>query len=82
MVTMVLMSISACSKSSVNNTVESSGYASTAAAVAAYIEGLKENNLDKMISTFAVEHYVDNYDLQAFFRKNAVVCSYAAKSTA
>lgn len=47
-------------------TAESEGYESPEHAVAAYIEGLKENDLNQMVSTFAIEQYVDNFDLHSY----------------
>lgn len=45
--------------------VESEGFDSPQKAAEAYLEGLKANESDQMISAFSVESYVDHYDLQA-----------------
>ena len=42
--------------------VEGDGFNTPEAAAAGYIEALKEQDLDKMLSAFAVETYCDNYD--------------------
>lgn len=46
--------------------VEGAGYDSAEEAVAAYINFLKEGNLEGAISTFAVESYVEKYDMKEF----------------
>lgn len=43
--------------------IESEGFSSPEEAVVAYLEGLKANDLDCMMSVFAVESYVENYGL-------------------
>lgn len=52
-------------KKSTSFLVESEGFDSPQKAAEAYLEGLKANELDQMLSTFSVESYVDHYDLQA-----------------
>ena len=47
--------------------VEGEGYESAEEAVTAYLNYLKEGNLEGVISTFAVESYVDNYDMDEYF---------------
>lgn len=46
-------------------TIEAEGFNSPQESAKAYLEGLKANDLNSMISTFAVESYVDHSDLQA-----------------
>lgn len=48
-------------------TVEGAGYDSAEEAVDAYLNYLKEGNLEGVISTFAIESYVDNYDMEAYY---------------
>lgn len=45
-------------------TIESRGYKSPEAAVTAYIEGFRNNDIDQMLSVFAVETYVKNFNLE------------------
>ena len=82
-----MLSLSACTgnpKRAVNEsvtsgtTVESGGYDSPERAVAAYIDGLKADNLDQMLGTFVIEHYVENYDLQAYLEHMGIFQSLQA----
>lgn len=45
--------------------IEGKGYDSPQEAAKAYLEALKESDLSRMMSTFAVETYVDHFDIQA-----------------
>lgn len=45
---------------------ESEGYDTPEDAVTAYLEGLRACDTEKMLSTFAVESYAENYDMQAY----------------
>lgn len=45
--------------------VEGTGYDSAEEAVKAYIEALRQGDVQAMLSTFAVETYVDSYDTKA-----------------
>ena len=47
-----------------NSKIEGSGYVSAEDAVSAYLEAFKSTDVEAMISTFAVETYVDNYSLE------------------
>lgn len=47
--------------------VEGTGYASPEKAVEAYLNYLKEENLEGAMSTFAVESYADNFDMKAYY---------------
>lgn len=46
------------------NTLEGNGYDTPEEAVIAYTEFLKEGDIDGIISTFAVESYIENYDVE------------------
>lgn len=46
-------------------TIEGNGYKTPEAAAQAYLDALQEADVSKMISTFAVETYVQNYDFEA-----------------
>ena len=48
--------------------LEGTGYDSPEKAVEAYVNYLKEGNLKGIISTFAVESYVDNYDMTEHYK--------------
>ena len=50
-------------------TIEGSGYANPEAAMKAYLDALKAADLDAMISTFAVETFVKNYDVKAHIER-------------
>jgi hypothetical protein len=50
-------------------TIQGPGYATPEAAAKAYLIGLRDQNIDAMVSTFAVESYVDHYDLEAFVKR-------------
>ena len=47
--------------------LEGAGYESAEEAVEAYVNFLKEENFEGIISTFAVESYLDNYDMEEYF---------------
>lgn len=44
--------------------IEGKGFSSPEAAITAYAEAFRNGNIDEMISTFAVESYVDCFDLE------------------
>lgn len=48
---------------------ESSGFATPEAAIQAYLNAMKRSDVDAMIGTFAVETYVDRFDLEAYVRR-------------
>ncbi len=52
---------------SADTKIEGSGYVIAEDAVTAYVEYLKEGDVDGMISTFAVESCVENYDPTAYY---------------
>ena len=58
--------------------VEGTGYESPEKAVEAYLNYLKEGNLEGAISTFAVESYVDNYDMTEYYNYNQSFFPYGA----
>ena len=49
--------------------MEGDGFITPQAALSAYIEGLQEGDIDKMISAFAVETYAVNYDIARFIER-------------
>ena len=49
--------------------LEGDGFSSPEAAIIAYVEAFKSGDVDKMISTYAVESYVECFDLEDFWRK-------------
>jgi len=49
-----------------DNKIEGSGYASAEDAVSAYLEAFRSADAEVMVSTFAVETYVDNFNLEAY----------------
>lgn len=46
--------------------VEGEGFDTPQQAAAGYLEGLKANDINQMISTFSVESYAEHYNLQAY----------------
>ena len=52
--------------------VEGGGYDTPEEAVSAYINGLKNNDIDEMMSTFAVESYAEHYSLIAMVERMTV----------
>ena len=46
-------------------TYEGSGWDTPEEAILAYLEGLREQNIGKMIGAYAVETYIDHFDLKA-----------------
>lgn len=59
----MLCSLCACESSS---RFEGKGFISPEAAIAAYAKAFKEGDIDEMISTFAVESYVECFDLEEY----------------
>ena len=58
--------------------IEGTGYDSPEAAATAYLEAMKAGDVDAMLSTFAVESYVDHYSLASnILRTSAFVSNYA-----
>ena len=57
----VFLASSACAKKK-SNTIEGKGYGSPEEAALAFAEAFKEQDMDKMLSTFAIETYCSNYD--------------------
>ena len=63
----------------VGNTIrkyEGSGYSSPEAAIEAYANALKDNDLDKMVSAFAIESFNKNLDLDAYIDRTGVYIPY------
>lgn len=48
---------------------EQSGFDSPEAAMVAYVEGLRDDDFNRMLSAFAVETYVKYFDLEAFLER-------------
>ena len=48
---------------------ETAGYSSPEAAVQAYLDAMKRSDVDAMIATFAVETYVEHYDIEAYVER-------------
>ena len=46
-----------------NGKMEGDGFASPEEALGAYIEGLKNNDIDQMLAAFAIETYAQNYSI-------------------
>lgn len=49
-----------------NKKVEGGGYSTATEAAAAYLEGFQKNNTDQMMAAFAVETYMDNFQLNRY----------------
>ena len=49
--------------------IEGKGFDSPEAAATAYIEAMRECDVDKMISTFAVESYLKHFSLEGYIKK-------------
>lgn len=60
---LILNIILLCSKNSAS-CFEGNGFSSPEAAITAYAKAFKEGDINEMISTFAVESYVDCFDLE------------------
>ena len=68
---LALLSFVACGSANTAqpSQVGTSGFLSPEDAVVAYLEGLRDTNLEAMMSAFAVETYVAHFDLQAFLER-------------
>lgn len=53
----------------VSQTLEGSGFDSPEAAITAYAKALSEGDVEGMLRTFAIESYVENYDLEAQIKR-------------
>lgn len=60
---------SAAKNTAKDTVIESAGFDSPQMAAAAYLEGLKSGDLDHMTNAFAVESYVEYYNLQAYLEQ-------------
>lgn len=60
-----------------SNTIEGKGYDSPEEAMTAYLEAMRDGDLEKAISTFAIETFVENYDAEAMI---AWSCQYNINS--
>ena len=61
----IALSITLCACGS--RKVEGNGYNSPEEALLAYAEALKTGNVDNILSTFAVETYVERFDLAEYW---------------
>lgn len=50
-------------------TIEGPGFDTPEEAIIAYVEAMKSGDVNQMLSTFAIETYVDNYDVKAAVEK-------------
>jgi len=50
---------------------DDNGFDSPEAAVEAYFTGLRNSDLDAMVNTFAISHYVENVDLEALINRSS-----------
>lgn len=53
------------------NNIEGEGFESPEECLNAYIDALNNGNIDEVLSTFAIESYVDNFDTRAHIERNA-----------
>lgn len=49
--------------------LEGNGFSSPEAAITAYAEALRDGNLDRMLATFALESYVEAFDMETFIAR-------------
>lgn len=49
--------------------IEGNGFSSPEAAITAYAKALQNGNMDEMIATYAIESYVEHFDLENYLRK-------------
>jgi hypothetical protein len=66
---LLLIFLSGCMKPSEGQTYEGPGFANPEDAARAYLTFLKDQNLSGMLSTFAIESYVEHYDLESFIKR-------------
>lgn len=57
------------------DTVEGMGYDTPEDAVTAYLEGLKNQDYDQMLSTFAIETFCENYSAELNFKRIGMINS-------
>ena len=56
-----------------NGKIEGDGFATPEEAITAFAEALQEGDLDKMISTFAIESYCERYDMAGLIQRVASI---------
>lgn len=56
---------------------ESEGFESPEAAIQAYIAGIQDENLEQMLSTFAIETLVEHYDFEAMLARVRIYTIYS-----
>lgn len=54
-------------EANIGGKIEGPGFDTPEAAAEAYLTALRDQDIDAMVATFAVESYADNYDLQAMY---------------
>ena len=52
------------------NKIEGKGFSSPEKAALAYLEAMRKGDVDKMISTFAIESYVEAFDFEDYLQKS------------
>ena len=66
----ILLLLTSCSPSDANQTaVAQTGFDSPEDAVVAYLEGLRDSSFDRMLGAFAVETYVEHFNLEAYLER-------------
>lgn len=63
---LLLMAVGCGNETGESSTSSAIGFNSPEDAVVAYLEGLRDSDLDRMINAFAIEIYIENYDFEAF----------------
>ncbi|MCR5273944.1 MAG: hypothetical protein K6E26_01165 [Clostridiales bacterium] len=69
----IMLVSSGCGKKKNGNKLEGSGYRSPEEAATAFCEALGKQDVQKMISTFAIETFCDNYSAKTNMRRLTVV---------
>ena len=64
---LIMFAVMALKSEKAPETLEGAGYETAEEAVEAYVNFLKEENYEGILSTFAVESYLDNYDMTEYF---------------
>ena len=57
------------SQQSSQQKIEGKGFDSPQKAVLAYLDAFRKGDVDEMVATFAVESYIENFDLEQYIRK-------------
>lgn len=70
-------SFSAGASENQSGRIEGEGFATPDEAILAFAEGLKEGDLDKMVSTFAVETYCERFDMAGYIQRMGAIIPYS-----